>query len=167
MREASTQYKKRNSNNRNSASGFTLIELLVVIAIIGLLASIVMVSLNSAREKARQAKAKSELKQFQLAVEMYYDANGVYPCAGHYYPGANGDPTSCLQAALASFIPTFPATDPWGSYYTWHYHPGTCECTTFDSLGPDKTYGGYTPCPPCHCQANGDDLAAIVSTSCQ
>jgi len=108
----------------NKKNGFTLIELLVVIAIIGLLATIVMVSLNSAREKARVAKAKAELKQFQTAVEMYYDVNGAYPCAGHYYPGANGDPTSCLRTALASYITQFPATDPWGSYYNLAFTSG-------------------------------------------
>jgi len=53
--------------------GFTLIELLVVIAIIGLLASIVMVSLNSARGKARVAKAMTELKQLRTAIYMYYN----------------------------------------------------------------------------------------------
>ena len=73
--------------------GFTLIELLVVIAIIGLLASIVMVSLNSARVKARDAKRAAEVKQLALAIEMYYDTNGSFPptagclngwcCLGH------------------------------------------------------------------------------------
>jgi prepilin-type N-terminal cleavage/methylation domain-containing protein len=58
--------------------GFTLIELLVVIAIIGLLASIVLVSLNSARAKARDAKRVSELKQIQTAIELYYDRANSY-----------------------------------------------------------------------------------------
>lgn len=59
--------------------GFTLIELLVVISIIGLLSSVVLVSVNSARAKARDAKRLSDLKQYQLALEFYYDRYSKYP----------------------------------------------------------------------------------------
>ena len=59
--------------------GFTLIELLVVIAIIGILATIVMVSLNTARAKARDARRISDVRQIQLALQMYYDSTGSYP----------------------------------------------------------------------------------------
>ncbi len=59
--------------------GFTLIELLVVIAIIGLLASVVFASLNSARSKARDAKRKADIRQLELAVLLYYDTNGTFP----------------------------------------------------------------------------------------
>ncbi|OGC93915.1 hypothetical protein A2389_02335 [Candidatus Adlerbacteria bacterium RIFOXYB1_FULL_48_10] len=59
--------------------GFTLIELLVVIAIIGLLASIVMVSLSSARVKARDAQRAAALHQIRDAVELYASDNGHYP----------------------------------------------------------------------------------------
>lgn len=65
--------------------GFTLIELLVVIAIIGLLTSIVLVSINSARIKARDAKRKSDLHQIQTALAMYYNDNGYYPKPGTIY----------------------------------------------------------------------------------
>lgn len=58
--------KKFLKNNRKQ--GFTLIELLIVIAIIGLLSSVVLASLNSARVKARDAKRTSELKTLQLAL---------------------------------------------------------------------------------------------------
>jgi len=59
--------------------GFTLIELLVVIAVIGLLSTIVMVSLNSARAKARDARRKEDLKSIRTALEMYYNDNNNIP----------------------------------------------------------------------------------------
>lgn len=62
--------------------GFTLIELLVVIAVIGMLASIVLVSLGPARGKARDARRLSDLKQIQLALELYYDKYESYPNTG-------------------------------------------------------------------------------------
>ena len=66
-------------SERYSRAGFTLVELLVVIAIIGILASVVLVSLNSARGKARDARRISDLHQLSLALENYYDSNGQYP----------------------------------------------------------------------------------------
>lgn len=55
--------------------GFTLIELLVVIAIIGILSSVVLSSLNSARAKGRDASAKSELASVRAQALLYYDEN--------------------------------------------------------------------------------------------
>ncbi len=74
--------------------GFTLIELLVVIAIIGILSSVVLASLNTARVKSRDARRISDVKQLQLALALYYDANSGYP------------------ATLASLAPTYIATVP-------------------------------------------------------
>lgn len=63
--------------------GFTLIELLVVIAIIGILSSVVLASLNSAREKARDTERLSDLRQLQVALEAYaLDNGGNYPSTG-------------------------------------------------------------------------------------
>lgn len=59
--------------------GFTLIELLVVIAIIGILSSVVVVSLNSARMKARDAKRVADIGEIKTALGLYYDSNQQYP----------------------------------------------------------------------------------------
>ena len=56
--------------------GFTLIELLVVIAIIGILSSVVLASLNSARNKGNDAAIKSNLASVQVQAEIVYDDSG-------------------------------------------------------------------------------------------
>ena len=65
--------------NQKNKQGFTLIELLVVIAIIGLLATLSVVALNNARERARDTRRVSDVKQIQTALELYYNTNNGYP----------------------------------------------------------------------------------------
>ena len=61
---------------------FTLIELLIVVAIIGILASVVLVSLNSGRTKAKAARSVAQLKSVNTALEAYYASEGSYPVTG-------------------------------------------------------------------------------------
>ena len=56
-----------------------MIELLVVIAIIGLLSTLAVVALGSARAKGRDARRLSDVKQYQLALEIFYADQGYYP----------------------------------------------------------------------------------------
>lgn len=63
----------------NNKLGFTLIELLVVIAIIGLLATLSVVALNNARERARDARRVSDITQIRTALELYFNSKNEYP----------------------------------------------------------------------------------------
>jgi len=77
--------------------GFTLIELLVVIAIIGLLSTLAVVSLNNARQKARDAKRASDIKSIQTALELYYVDNDDYPAGTAMAIGAGTDCTTACD----------------------------------------------------------------------
>lgn len=60
-------------------SGFTLIELLVVIAILGLLASIILVSINGATNKAKVSSAATQQRELHKAIQLYEQDMGFYP----------------------------------------------------------------------------------------
>lgn len=82
-------------NFHKNRKGFTLIELLVVIAIIGILASVIVVSLNSARGKAIDVKVISDVKQLKNAIESGYsgvsypDLTNDSPIYGGFSPDGN------------------------------------------------------------------------------
>ena len=69
--------------------GFTLIELLVVVSLIGVLSTLVIANLNSARERARDTHRKSDLRNIQTALRLYYNDEGGYPTTAQF-PAWNG-----------------------------------------------------------------------------
>lgn len=114
-------------------AGFTLIELLVVIAIIGVLASIVLASLNTARQKSRDARRITDIKQIQLALELYYDGTGAgqYPTASATC--ATGGAANGLEAlSTANYIPQVPRDPTAGCY---RYAASTAGTRTSYHLG--------------------------------
>ncbi|MBI2674222.1 MAG: prepilin-type N-terminal cleavage/methylation domain-containing protein [Candidatus Yanofskybacteria bacterium] len=70
--------------NKKTQRGFTLVELLVVIAIIGILATLLLLQLGVARQRARDAKRIADVNQVRTAIELYFDDNGSYPVSGNY-----------------------------------------------------------------------------------
>ena len=148
----------RNLFTKSRGGGFTLIELLVVIAIIGLLASVVMASLNSARGKARNARRLSDVKQLQTALEFYYDQFGRYPdsdfagCGGWDTPG-NGSFIAPLVSGgfLPSIISDPQTNDSCGNYRYYRYSPGDCSTNPsnkyFYVLGIVDMEGSGNPYP--------------------
>ena len=126
----------------NKQKGFTLIELLVVIAIIGILSSVVLASLNTAREKSRDAKRVADVKQLQVALELYFDDNSAYP-------------DSSLAGLAPEYIPVIPI-DPLNVAYLYtgldvngtclSYHLGTDIEGSHPGLANDSDASIATTC---------------------
>jgi len=93
--------------NKNKA-GFTLIELLVVIAIIGLLASVVLLALNSARAKSRDAKRLADVRQLASAMELYFNDNNGYPTSSGSGVLVGGSGNPALTPTYIGLLPTAP-----------------------------------------------------------
>ncbi|MEO8065263.1 MAG: prepilin-type N-terminal cleavage/methylation domain-containing protein [Candidatus Doudnabacteria bacterium] len=106
--------------------GFTLIELLVVIAIIGLLASVVIVALGTARSKSRDAKRLTDMHQLQAALALYINDNGFYP--------------TCTGASTTACTSTSPF---YGDIKTLGLVPAYLTSIPIDPINIDAQYGYY------------------------
>lgn len=145
--------------------GFTVIELLVVIAVIGLLASIVLVSLKGAMERARMGKAQTEMDQIKKAMLVYKSQFGELPPPGDNCSACSNPPNSSwttVMDAMANaniILPNHAQAlyrDPWGNYYGYdnndcNSNPGQSYLRT---AGADKVLW------------TADDYGITVTKSC-
>jgi len=137
---------RKNKNN----DGFTLIELLVVIAVIGLLSSIVLVSVNSARMKARDARKQADFKAITNALYMFYDyygrmPNNYNPCCGacedSYY---NQSMQELIDAKFLSSIPKSPG----GGAYCYYNYGASNSIGALIATGLEAAPATITGIPP-------------------
>ena len=143
---------------RKGLSGFTLIELLVVIAIIGILSSVVLASLNTARDKANDARRKADIRTIAVAINQYYLENNYLPRNQSGWCTYISNPTSGygagFQSDLTPFLRTVPL-DPMranqvGDYFYSNDNNNTGKFTlcAFLATPTGQSYAGtgYTGC---------------------
>ena len=129
--------------------GFTLIELLVVIAIIGILSSVVLASLNTARGKGANAAVKENLQNLRAAAELFYDTGSTYSgfCASSTATAAMAAAASAGGGvAGAATNDCNDAAGAWAAYSVLKTAEGTTTTWCVDSTGASKgqTSGNVT-----------------------
>lgn len=169
------------TDSHRRQGGFTLIELLVVIAIIGVLSSVIIASLASARGKAQTAKVQADLQSALKAMEALASDTNRYPALGSTKPTSpclTGDEIFINESSvgLVATDGNFPnwkgpyltaaPLDPWGTQYRFDgdYRCGatTLGCggiadpgvisAVIQSYGPNKTQN----------YGDGDDIVVVL-----
>ena len=134
---------------KRSYKGFTLIELLVVIAIIGLLSTLAVVALNSARQRSRDAKRVADIRQIQTALELGFSETSEYPTAATAVTLGTAAATTVLcnnagnavwqgstTGCTTTFMGLVPSNpDPNGAAYSYTSATGATYSITFTLEG--------------------------------
>jgi len=131
------------SSDDGSEQGFTLIELMVVILILGLLATIVVLNVMPAQDKAMTEKARTDVALLEQGAERYRLDNFAYPTTEQGLAALAAPPPGLAHPERypeGGYIKRLPS-DPWGNPY--HYEsPGRHGAIDVYSLGADGREGG-------------------------
>lgn len=131
--------------------GFTLIELLVVIAIIGILSSVVLASLNTARNRGADAAVKSNLANARAEAELLYDTNTPNSYSGVCGTGANAIGDNVAAAANAgggtSGCNTSVTNDAWAAWAQLRTSGYYCVDSRGIATTSASSPGTVTACP--------------------
>lgn len=127
---------KRTGRCKSSQLGFSLTELMIVIVIIGILLGLVFSNLNVMGD-AQNLKAKKEVGDLKIKLEMYRADNGTFPASGSLSALVNNPGNAPRWRQYMKELPK----DPWGNDYRY-LNPGTHgdEMEVY-SIGPDKRDG--------------------------
>jgi len=137
-----------------SEKGFTLIELLVVIFIIGILTAIILPNFVSSRERARDARRKSDLSEIRSALRLYYNDNQSYPDAFTFAnPFVEGD-TTYMQ-----YVPDDPLSDQSYNYCVNGDNDAFVVCASLENAGDADMAESALRCPSSIC-------SCLCSTNC-
>lgn len=147
-----------------SQKGFTLLELIIVITLIGLIASVIMVSLSESRKKSRNEAVVSQMYEYQKSIELNYSNTGVYPhpdvgasrsnilCIGDgelvvgqpcmSISTSYGNGSKVVEDALKNFMPYLPRFKQPAGIYSYS-SPAYSGCSSF---GPTYTNADNDRC---------------------
>jgi general secretion pathway protein G len=131
--------KKKIERQKNKQAGFTLVEVMVTMVIIGLLATVVVLNVLPAQDKATIQKTKTDISTMSQALELYKLDMNTYPEQLEYLttpPSGEAD-DRYQQGGYIKFLPR----DPWNNDYLYAY-PGENGPYDIWSLGADGQEGG-------------------------
>jgi len=105
--------------------GFTLIELLVVVAVLGLLAAIVLFSVDGVRSKSRDTRRVADMRSVQEGLAMYHNDNQTYPIFDGYITGSDIMSVALKNNGSMNGVPTDPVNDLMGGVTYKYYYQST------------------------------------------
>jgi general secretion pathway protein G len=122
-------------------AAFTLIELLLVLVILAILAAVVVPKFTNRSEQAREAAAKTDVSNMELAIDQFEIDCGRYPSSEE---GLNAlmQPPGNINGWHGPYLKRPPNADPWNNPYVYRY-PGSHNPNGYDlfSMGPDGREG--------------------------